>query len=165
MARHPNIVNGADLPWKATRHGERFGYERRSFTAVAGGRQLGASLFRVPPGRSAFPYHLHHANEEALYILAGRGELRLGGETYPVAAGDYVALPAGPAHAHALHNPGPEPLEYLCLSTMIAPEVVEYPDSDKVGVMAGSAPGGDPARRLLSGFYKRGTNVDYYEGE
>ncbi len=162
--RHPHIVNAADLEWARSSHGERFAAERKSFTAPAGGEKLGCSLFRVPPGRTAFPSHLHHGNEEALYILAGQGTLRLGAEEHAVGPGDYVALPAG-GPAHQLRNTGAGPLEYLCLSTMIHPDVMEYPDSGKVGAMAGAAPGGDAARRTLRGFYKKGAAVDYYEGE
>ncbi|SEU36571.1 cupin domain-containing protein [Stigmatella erecta] len=84
-------------------------------------------------------YHL--ANEEAIYVLAGQGSLRLGEETLPLKAGDYVALPAGPGTAHQLFNEGPEPLRYLALSTMQAPDIVMYPDSRKVGVFGGAAPG------------------------
>ncbi|HKJ00404.1 MAG TPA: cupin domain-containing protein [bacterium] len=162
-SRHPHIVNVNDLEWIVTEHG-RFGAERKAFTAPAGGRQLGFSLYRVPPGKSAFPAHLHHANEEAIYVLSGSGTLRLGEQRHPVGPGDYIALPAGPP-AHQLLNTGVAPLEYLCVSTMIHPEVSEYPDSGKFGVMTDSAPGGDKAQRRLSGFYKTADAVDYYEGE
>jgi uncharacterized cupin superfamily protein len=64
-----------------------------------------------------------------------------------------------------MRNTSHEVLEYICFSTMIAPEVAEYPDSGKIGVIAGSAPGGDKARRSLFLFYKKDRDVDYYEGE
>lgn len=162
-ARDRHIVNVADLEWVVTEHG-RFGSERKAFTGPAGGEKLGCSLYRVEQGKTAFPAHVHHANEEAIYVLAGNGTLRLGAAEHPVGPGDYVALPArGPAHQ--LRNTGLEALEDLCFSTMIEPEVSEYPDSDKVGVMTGSAPGGDKSRRAYGGNFKKGTAVDYYEGE
>ncbi len=67
--------------------------------------------------------------------------------------------------AHQMRNTSHGDLEYLCVSTMIAPEVAEYPDSGKIGIIAGSAPGGDKARRSLFRFYKKDGDVDYYEGE
>ena len=91
--------------------------------------------------------------------------LRLGDERVPVRAGSFIAMPPGPAHAHRLYNSSSAPLRYLCVSTMITPEVVVYPDSDKVGLMVGSAPGGDPARRTLAGVYKQDSGVGYYDGE
>jgi hypothetical protein len=48
---------------------------------------------------------------------------------------------------------------------MIEPEVSVYPDSDKVGVMAGSAPGGDPGKRVVAGVYRQNSGVGYYDGE
>ena len=164
MARPRSIVNVNDLEWTEKSHGERFGYQRKAFTLPAGAEKLGCSLFRVPPGRTAFPSHRHHANEEAIYILSGEGTLRLDDAEHAVGLGDYIVLPAeGPAHQ--LINTGTQVLEYLCLSTMITPEVVEYPDSGKVGAFAGTPPGGDPAHRTIYRFYKRQASVDYYEGE
>ncbi len=46
---------------------------------------------------------------------------------------------------------------------MISPEVVEFPDSDKVGMLVGGrTPEGQP--QLLK-IYKKQQDVDYYEGE
>ena len=70
----------------------------------AGGEKLGCSLYEVPPGRRAWPYHYHLANEEAIYVLEGSGTLRIGGEEIRVSQGDYVALPASAQAAHQLVN-------------------------------------------------------------
>lgn len=162
--RPPNIVNVEALDWVDGGNGVRFESSRKSFTHATNGEKLGCSLFRVPPGKAAFPAHLHYGNEEAIYILAGEGTLRLGNQRHPVGPGDYIALPPGRV-AHQLLNSGAGPLEYLCFSTMIQPEVVEYPDSGKVGAIAGAAPGGDQTGRNVYGFYNRDSAVDYYEGE
>ena len=162
--RPRNIVNTEALPWSEGGDGGAFAHSRKSFTHATEGEKLGCSLFRVLPGKAAFPAHLHHANEEAIYILAGQGTLRLGDQRHSVGPGDYIALPPGRT-AHQLLNSGEEPLEYLCLSTMIQPEVVEYPDSGKVGAIAGAPPGGKKTGRGVRGFYKTDSAVDYYEGE
>ena len=165
MARDTRIVNTGEMEWKTGGNGERFVFEHKRPGAAAGGRQLGCSLYRLPPGKAAFPAHLHHANEEAIYVLSGQGTLRIGDSEYPVAAGDYVALPAGPSDAHQMRNTSADPLEYLCLSTMITPEVAEYPDSDKVGVMSfGSPTDKQPQPRLLK-LFKGDSGVGYYDGE
>jgi uncharacterized cupin superfamily protein len=165
MSRPPCIVNANDLEWKrATARGERFASERKAFTGPAGGQKLGCSLMRVPPGKTAFPHHRHHGNEEAIYILSGTGTLRLDDAEHAVGPGDYIALTAG-GPAHQLIATGNAPLEYLCFSTMLAPEVVEYPDAGKVGAIAGVAPGGDVSQRTVFRFYKTDANVDYWEGE
>ena len=43
----------------------------------SGGEKLGCSIYRVLPGKTAYPHHRHLANEGAIYILSGLGELRL----------------------------------------------------------------------------------------
>ena len=48
---------------------------------------------------------------------------------------------------------------------MEEPEVNEYPDSDKLYVMVGSAPGGDPGERAVDAAFRRSDAVSYEEGE
>ena len=162
--RHPHIVRIADVPWEREKRGN-FDHERRRLGRVAGGVQLGASLLRLAPGKAAFPAHLHHANEEAILVLQGSGTLRLGKVRYPVSAGDYIALPVGTGEAHQIRNTSRAPLEYLVISTMLEPDVAEYPDSGKLGIFTGVAPGGEVAARKLYGFYMASAKVDYYKNE
>jgi len=162
---HPNIVNEIELEWGEQSHGEKFGHRRKSLSSAMGGEKLGCSLYEVPPGRRAWPYHYHLANEEAIYVLHGSGTLRIGDREVALSWGDYVALPAGESGAHQIINTSDEPLRYLCFSTMVEPDVMVYPDSDKIGLFAGSAPGGPKERRTLSKFLRGDAEVDYYEGE
>ncbi len=62
MANHPNVVGHQDAQWSEQSHGEKFGYRRKSLGSAAGGEKLGCSLYEVPPGRRAWPYHYHLAN-------------------------------------------------------------------------------------------------------
>lgn len=164
MGREKNIVNVDDMDWKSGGNGDRFVFQRKWFSSHAGGRKLGCSLYRVPPGKTAFPCHKHFANEEAIYVLAGSGTIRLDDQEHSVGPGDYIAfLPEGPNHQ--LINSGSSDLEYLCLSTMIHPDVTLFPDSDKVIAFAGSGPGGEKASRTFFGIYKLDSAVDYYDGE
>ena len=80
MANHPRVVGDGDLEWSEHSHGENFGSLRKQLGSSAGGEKLGCSLYEVPPGRRAWPYHYHLANEEAIYVLEGSGTLRIGGE-------------------------------------------------------------------------------------
>ena len=100
-----------------------------------------------------------------MFVLDGSGTLRLGDQEVPIRAGDYVALPAGNDHAHQIINTGTAPLRYLAMSTMNEPDVTVYPDSGKVGLFVGSAPGGNPAARTLYSFLPLKSAVDYWEGE
>jgi hypothetical protein len=48
---------------------------------------------------------------------------------------------------------------------MVEPGVMVYPDSDKIGLFAGSAPGGPKEKRTFSKFLRVDAEVGYYEGE
>ena len=164
MQRHPHIVNREEIEWTRDGNGERFEFRRKWFTPATGARQLGCSLYRVAAGKTAFPHHRHFANEEAIYVLAGEGRLRIDDAEVAVEPGDYIALPAdGPAHQ--LINSGSADLEYLCMSTMIHPDLTYYPDSDKIAAFAGSGPGGDKSVRTFNAVFRTGSAVDYYDGE
>jgi len=51
------------------------------------------------------------------------------------------------------------------MRTMEEPDIVEMPDSGKIGIMAGSPPGGDKAARRLTLYLPKGAAVDYWAGE
>jgi hypothetical protein len=56
-------------------------------------------------------------------------------------------------------------LSFLCVSTMNHPDVIEYPDSHKVGVFAGSAPGGAPEPGMLRTLLALDGAVDCWKDE
>ncbi|HJV71188.1 cupin domain-containing protein [Ideonella sp.] len=141
--------------------GERFELTRATLGATLGLKKLGCSLTEVPPGKTGYPFHSHRVNDEMFYIIAGRGELRLGDARHPVAAGDLIGCPCGgPATAHQLINTGSVPLRYLAISSELDPEVCEYPDSGKIGVWA-AEPGGPGLMHLT----RASAKVDYWDGE
>lgn len=158
-----DIVDLDDSPWERL---ERDGttIQRKQIGDRAGGEQLGCSCYRLPPGARSWPYHYHTGNEEALLVRSGTGQLRLDGDVHELTPGAYVAIPAGERGAHQISNDGDQPLEYLVFSTMQDPEVIVYPDSEKVGVFTGSAPG-DRDHRDVTEYYRREDAVGYWTGE
>ena len=139
-------------------------FRRKRLAPAAGGEDIGTSLYEIPPGGRAWPYHYHDGNEEAIYVLAGRGRLRTPDGETPLEVGDYVAFPVGPEGAHRVSNPGDDPLRYLAISTMSDPDVTVYPDSEKIGVYAGSPPGGT-GDRDVEAYFRRADAVDYWLDE
>jgi uncharacterized cupin superfamily protein len=132
----------------------------------AGSRDLGASLYELPPGQAIAPFHIHHNNEEMLIVIAGRPTLRTLDSERELAPGDVVSFPAGREGAHRVDNHTDEPARVLMLSTMNEVDVVEYPDSGKVLARSrsrnpdGSLPPG--AFRLM---VRADEGLDYYDGE
>ena len=160
------IANLHALQESMTRsHGER--YEVRLFPIGpgVGARKLGYNLTELPPGKAAFPYHFHHVNEELFLILEGEATLRSPTGERALTVGDIVCCPPGPEGAHQIVNSGTAVLRYLALSTTEDPEVVEYPDSGKYGVVAGRPPGGRITDAKFHAFAFKKDVVDYWAGE
>ena len=42
-------------------------------SGLAGLERTGVSFVRIAPGKESFAYHLHHREEEWIYVVAGRG--------------------------------------------------------------------------------------------
>lgn len=148
------------------KHGDRFDARLAPIGNRLGAKMLSYNLTEVAPGKRAFPFHCHHANEELFFVIEGEGRLRFGGEEYPVGPGDVIACPpGGPEVAHQLINTGAAPLRYLALSTNIDTDVNQYPDSGKFGVVAGCEPGMRVEEAPFGGFFAEDGKLDYWEGE
>jgi uncharacterized cupin superfamily protein len=129
------VLNIDEVQLRDHAHGAHFEAKLGRIGPVVGAKKLGCQLHIVPAGKKAFPRHAHHVNEEMMFILSGRGTYRHGDQEFPIRAGDVVAAPAGDAaSAHQIVNSGAGELRYLCFSTRLDPDVVEYPDSGKFGV-------------------------------
>lgn len=145
---------------------ERYDARTGMVGAVIGAKKLGYNVTAIPPGKRAFPFHSHMANEEMVFVLEGSGEVRIGADTHPIRQGDCVCLPAGGAEtAHQVINTGNVELKYLAVSTRIYPEVCEYPASGKFGVMAELPPDTDGKPRGFRFVGKPEQNLNYWEGE
>jgi uncharacterized cupin superfamily protein len=134
--RPPNIVNIDDVDEVVDTAGEHWGGGYRPLTPALDAERgrLGANLTRVPPGRTACPFHTHLREDEIFFVLSGRGVLRYGSELHEIRAGDCVACPAGGESAHQIANPFDEDLVYLCVGRNDPHEVCTYPDTGKVMV-------------------------------
>ncbi len=158
-------VDEADVDWTEYDHGNH-AFRRKRLGAAAGGEELGCSLYEVPDGKRTWLRHYHTGNGEAMFVLDGEGTLFLGpdAEERALTAGDYVALPAGERGTHAVEG-GEGGLRYLVASTMREPDVTMYPDDGKVGLYAGSPPGGDRSTRTLSKYLDVDAEVPYWDDE
>ena len=84
---------------------EQSGAEERQATVLVGGAETGGRLAIVEEviGRGAeLPRHLHHWEDEALYVLDGELAICLGGDWCRVPAGGVILLPRGVEHAVAV---------------------------------------------------------------
>jgi uncharacterized cupin superfamily protein len=136
----PGLIRAADIkksedtyshPWNAQSEitGTRM-------SELAGLSRTGVSLVRIAPGKESFAYHLHHREEEWIYVLSGRGVARIDGNDYEMATGDFVAFPT-PSVAHNMANPFDEDLVYLMGGETLDYEIADFPDLGKRMVRTG----------------------------
>jgi uncharacterized cupin superfamily protein len=145
---------------------ERYGGRRAELGRVLGARKLGYNITAIAPGKPAYPRHNHRVNEEMFFVLEGSGEVRIGDEKFPVRAGDVIACPPGGLEsAHQLRNTGSTELKVLAVSTTESPEICDYPDSGKFGVLAFFEAGPDGRPQMFAHIGRAGDSRDYWEGE
>lgn len=145
---------------------ERYDARMGMIAPRIGAQKLGYNLTAVPPGKRAFPFHNHRANEEMVFVLQGSGEIRIGEHTYPIRAGDVIACPAGGKEtAHQIINSGSDELRYLAVSTKLSPEIVDYPDSGKFGVLTELPAGADGKPQRFTFVGRENESLNYWEGE
>ena len=159
------VVNLDELETFRFGQGDAFAARLGPVGNKIGMEKLGCMLTVVEAGKSAFPFHVHHANEEMFVILEGAGEYRYGENRYPIRAGDIVAAPpGGPERSHQITNTGATVMKYLGISTKDQPEVVEYPDSNKFAVFSQSTDGGPMTARVRY-IGRLENSLDYWDGE
>lgn len=144
---------------------ERFDARMGFIGARLGAQKLGYNVTAVPPGKRAFPFHNHRVNEEMFFVLEGTGEIRIGDAVYPIRPGDLIACPPGGREtAHQIVNTGAAELKYLAVSTKLSPEIAEYPDSGKFGILAEfPSDSGKPQTFRFVG--RESISVNYWDGE
>ena len=99
------------------------------------GRGLGGSIWEFQPGEPEFVYHFHHGSDELLVVLRGEPKVRLHDGERILREGDVVPLPRGPEGGRAISNPGNSVVRILMLSSNADPDVAEYPETGKVGII------------------------------
>ena len=156
------MINIDEISLETEGHGERFAVQRGEIGEALGLSTLGCMLHVVPPGKTAFPFHRHHGCDEMFLVLSGTGEYRLGEQRLPIRTGDCLGAPAG-GEGHQVINTGAEPLRYLGFSNNSPADLVEYPDSGKIGFRIGAK----GVNYVDATIRARGrlTPADYWDGE
>src|SRR5918994_323150 len=112
--------------WDRTEEREGWRFKDAWVGAHTDAELIGASMYDVEPGNKQGPFHTHHANEEWVIVLRGEPTLRTHEGEQQLREGDVVAFPRGKEGAHQIRNDTDAPVRVLMLSTLIAPDIVEY---------------------------------------
>jgi uncharacterized cupin superfamily protein len=124
-----------------------------------GSEKLGLSLWELPPGQAAYPYHFHLAEEEIVIVLEGTPSLRDGDGWRELEQGEVVRFATGEEGAHQIVNRGEEPVRFLAISNQ-QPDIVVRPDSDSLSVFERQPEGGG-----LSAHFRLADGAEYFDFE
>lgn len=137
-----------------------FGGRRARIGYELGTELIGCSLWELPPGEAAYPYHFHFADEEMVIVFRGRPTLRTPEGLRKLEEGEAVRFPLGEDGAHQLLNRSDEPVTFLAVSSHGRPDIVIRPDSNTLSVGERLPRGGG-----LRAVFRREDAVGYWERE
>jgi uncharacterized cupin superfamily protein len=102
----------------------------KSLGDEVGLKNIGIHLISIAPGDKSTEFHTHKYEEEAIYVLSGRGTEIMGETKQKIGPGDFIGFPAG-GDAHETINDGKEPLVCLVIGQRLPQDVVDYPRKGK----------------------------------
>ncbi len=155
-----SVPNINDPLFDEPREHPGFRCQRARLSRQAGGERLGLSLWEVPAGEAAYPYHHHFAEEELIVVLEGTPSLRTPEGWRELPEGEIVAFPRGESGGHQLVNRTEGTVRFLSFSPSGEPDIVIYPDSGKLGAFERLPDGGG-----LRAMFRLADTVDYHDGE
>lgn len=102
----------------------------KSLGDLTGLTGLGFHLIEVAHGHETTEHHMHHHEDECVFILAGQATAWIGEESFAVKAGDFLGYRKG-GLAHSIRNTGTEVLVCLVAGQRLDHDVGDYPHLGK----------------------------------
>jgi len=109
----------------------------KSLGDLTGLQAIGFNIIEVEPDHETTETHVHHCEEECVYVLEGQAQASIGTQIMTVTAGDFIGHRAG-GEAHALKNTGDTLLRCIVVGQRLTGDVADYP---RLGKRLFRAPG------------------------
>ncbi len=90
---------------------------------MTGGRYSSVCTCVYEPGARAYPAHSHPDGEETVYVISGKGKVRIGDQISEIEPGSLFLFPQGVPHM--VWNSGSEPMHIVCFYAPV-PEAIGY---------------------------------------
>jgi uncharacterized cupin superfamily protein len=152
------VPNLGALEFDDVRSGNGIHIRRARLGIQVGVTRVGASLWELPPGEAAYPYHFHLTEDEIVILLEGTLSLRTPEGWRELEQGEVVGFPVGEVGAHQVVNRTDSTARFLAISNSGLPEVVVQVDANKIGAFERRPDGGG-----IREWYRRGDAVGYFE--
>ena len=102
----------------------------KSLGDLTGLTGLGFHIIEVAPGCETTEHHVHHHEDECVYVLDGSATAQIGESTYPIKAGDFIGYRKG-GLPHSIRNTGETVLRCIVVGQRLAHDVGDYPNQGK----------------------------------
>jgi len=102
----------------------------KSLGDAAGLTGFGFHIIEVEPGHETTEHHLHHHEDECVFVLSGTATALIGDEELPIGHGDFVGYRKG-GLGHSIKNTGCETLRCIVVGQRLAHDVCDYPVLNK----------------------------------
>lgn len=102
----------------------------KSLGDLTGLSGFGFHIIEVEPGHDTTEHHVHHYEDECVYVLCGNATATIGEAEYNVKAGDFLGYKKG-GLAHSIKNTGTETFRCIVVGERLAHDVADYPRKKK----------------------------------
>ena len=102
----------------------------KSLGDLTGLTGLGFHIIEVAPGHDTTEYHVHHHEDECVYVLAGTATADIGDDRFEIGPGDFIGYRKG-GKAHTIQNTGAEVLRLVVAGERLDHDVGDYPRKGK----------------------------------
>ncbi|MEM1298976.1 MAG: cupin domain-containing protein [Pseudomonadota bacterium] len=102
----------------------------KSLGDLTGLTGMGFHIIEVQPGHETTEYHVHHFEDECVFVLAGSATAEIGEEEHAIGPGDFIGYRKR-GLAHTIRNTGSEVLRMIVVGERLAHDVGDYPRKGK----------------------------------
>jgi len=98
----------------------------KSLGDLTGLTGLGFHIIEVAQGFETTEYHVHHQEDECVFVLEGTGTATIGDTDHDIGPGDFIGYRAG-GLAHTIVNTGDSILRMIVVGQRLPHDVGDYP--------------------------------------
>jgi len=98
----------------------------KSLGDVTGLTGIGFHIIEVAPGHETTEHHVHHYEDECVYVLEGEATAIIGDEEHPIGPGDFLGYRKG-GLAHSIRNTGSGTFRCIVVGQRLPHDVGDYP--------------------------------------
>lgn len=91
---------------------------------------FGFHIIEVAPGHETTEFHVHHYEDECVFVLSGTATAHIGEESMAIEPGDFIGYRKG-GLPHGITNTGSETFTCIVVGQRLDHDVADYPHKKK----------------------------------